>query len=92
MLLYLCALGHEVIDVGTCSNDPVDYPDYAEAMSVVVREGRADRGIIICGSGGARFLGEERHRRRLEKVRVLELRYSGSGGGKAAAPMKESEP
>src|ERR1043166_5681296 len=38
-------LGHEVLDLGTNSTDPVDYPDYAEAV------GRAERAILICGSG-----------------------------------------
>ena len=118
----------EVIDVGSYNTDPVDYPDYAEAIGLAIREGRADRGVIICGSGvgasvaanklpgiraglchdtysarqgvehddmnvlvlgsriigvelaldlakaflGARFSGDERHRRRLEKLRALE--------------------
>jgi ribose 5-phosphate isomerase B len=43
--------GYQVIDLGTFSTDPVDYPDYAEAVSVSLREGRADRGVVICGSG-----------------------------------------
>jgi RpiB/LacA/LacB family sugar-phosphate isomerase len=132
MAVYLRELGHQVTDVGTGNTDPVDYPDYAEAVGLALREGRADRGIIICGSGvgasvaanklpgiraglchdtysahqgvehddmnvlvlGARvigfemarelvrafvravFSGEERHRRRLEKVKALEMRYS----------------
>jgi RpiB/LacA/LacB family sugar-phosphate isomerase len=41
----------EVMDVGSYNTDPVDYPDYAEAVGLAIREGRADRGIIICGSG-----------------------------------------
>lgn len=128
---YVRALGHEVEDLGTESADPVDYPDYAEAVALAVREGRAERGILICGSGvgasvaankvpgiraglchdtysarqgvehddlnvlvlgarvigpelakelvraflEARFSGEERHRRRLEKLRRLEARF-----------------
>jgi RpiB/LacA/LacB family sugar-phosphate isomerase len=43
--------GHEIVDVGTNSTDPVDYPDYAEAVSLAVRDGRAERAILICGSG-----------------------------------------
>jgi RpiB/LacA/LacB family sugar-phosphate isomerase len=43
--------GHEVVDVGTDGEAPVDYPDYAEAVALVVRERRAERGIVICGSG-----------------------------------------
>ena len=43
--------GHEVLDVGTHSLEPVDYPDYAEAVALAVREGRAQRGVLVCGSG-----------------------------------------
>ena len=134
MAAYLRELGHQVTDVGTHDTAPVDYPDYAEAVGLAVREGRADRGVMICGSGvgasvaanklpgiraglchdtysahqgvehddmnvlvlgarviglemarelvrafvGAVFSGEERHRRRLEKVNALGIRY-GSG-------------
>jgi RpiB/LacA/LacB family sugar-phosphate isomerase len=123
--------GHEVLDVGTNSTAPVDYPDSAEAVANAVREGRAERGVLICGSGvgasvaanklpgiraavchdtysahqgvehddmnvlvlggrvigpalalelvrafvGARFTGEERHVRRLGKIKALETRY-----------------
>lgn len=124
--------GYEVIDVGTYSTDPVDYPDYAEAVGNAVLDGRAERGILICGSGvgacvaankikgiragichdnysahqgvehddmnvlvlgsritgvevarelaavyvKARFSGEERHVRRLEKVAAIEAKYA----------------
>lgn len=43
--------GHEVIDMGTHTSAPVDYPDIAEAVAQAVRNGQADRGIIVCGSG-----------------------------------------
>lgn len=43
--------GHEVIDVGTHTTASVDYPDFAEAVGVAVRDGRAERGVLICGSG-----------------------------------------
>ena len=43
--------GHEVVDLGTYSTDPVDYPDYAEKVGRAILEGQADRGILICGSG-----------------------------------------
>ncbi|MGH9450628.1 MAG: ribose 5-phosphate isomerase B [Terriglobia bacterium] len=43
--------GYEVLDLGTESTAPVDYPDYSEAVGLAVRDGRADRGILICGSG-----------------------------------------
>ena len=120
----LRSAGHEVLDLGTNSTEPVDYPDVAVRVGEAVRDGRAERGVLVCGSGagvavaatkmvgiraataedtytahqsvehddvnvlcmGARvtgpelaieilrafaaasFTGEERHRRRLEKV------------------------
>jgi len=132
LVTYTKSLTHEVLDMGTNSDQPVDYPDYAEAVAVAVLEGKADRGVLVCGSGvgatvaankipgiraglchdtysahqgvehddmnvlvlGARvigpalahelvraflaatFSGEERHRRRLEKVKALEARYA----------------
>jgi ribose 5-phosphate isomerase B len=130
---FIAGLGNEVLDLGTNSTAPVDYPDYAEAVGLAVRDGRVERGIMICGSGvgasvaadkipgiragvchdiysahqsvehddmnvlvlgsrvigdelakdlvaaylRARFTGEERHRRRLAKVRAIEEQFSG---------------
>ena len=124
--------GHQVLDLGTHGTDPVDYPDYAQAVAEALRAGEADRGVLLCGSGvgasvaankvpgvraglchdnysahqgvehddmnilvlgarvlgealaqelvetflSARFSGEERHRRRLEKVQALEAKYA----------------
>jgi len=122
-------LGHELVDLGGDGSDPNDdYPDFARAIAVAVRDGEADRGILICGSGvgasiaankvrgvrsavchdtysarqgvehddmnvltlgsrvigpepawecclaflAAAFSGEERHRRRLDKVLAIE--------------------
>lgn len=48
---WLAESGHAVYDLGTHSTDPVDYPDYAAAVGQAVLDGRADRGIVICGSG-----------------------------------------
>jgi RpiB/LacA/LacB family sugar-phosphate isomerase len=132
---YLRAVGHEVSDVGTYSPTPVDYPDYAQAVADAVLDGRAERGVLICGSGvgacvavnkipgiraglchdaysahqgvehddmnvlvlgsrvigaelakelvrdflQANFTGEERHVRRLGKVKAIEARYLHSG-------------
>ncbi len=132
MIDFLHELGLQVVDMGTYSEEPVDYPDIAETVGLALRNGKADRGILICCSGvgasvaatkvpgiraglchdtysahqgvehddmnilvlgscvvglelakelvrafvGAKFNGEERHCRRLEKVRVLEGRYS----------------
>jgi len=47
----LFELKHQPFDFGTQSTRPVDYPDYAEAVAVAVRDGKADRGILVCGSG-----------------------------------------
>ena len=43
--------GYAMLDMGTHSEAPVDYPDYAAAVGRAVREGRADRGVLVCGSG-----------------------------------------
>jgi ribose 5-phosphate isomerase B len=128
---YLRHLGHEVIDKGTDSDTPVDYPDFAEAVGKAIINGAGARGVLICGSGvgasvaankipgiraglchdsysarqgvehddmnvlvlgarvigpalarelvdgflAAKFTGEERHRRRIEKIKALEERY-----------------
>jgi ribose 5-phosphate isomerase B len=44
-------LGHEPIDLGTNSTDPVDYPDTARAGCEAVLDGRAERAVVVCGSG-----------------------------------------
>jgi ribose 5-phosphate isomerase B len=123
--------GHDVTDVGAFTTEPSDYPDFAEAVGKAVTDGRAERAVLVCGSGvgasvaanklpgvraavchdsysahqgvehddmnvlvlggrvigpalahelvrsfvGARFSGEERHARRLAKVKALEARY-----------------
>jgi transaldolase/glucose-6-phosphate isomerase len=48
---FLTGENGEVLDVGTYSKEPVDYPDCAEALGVALRDRRAERGIIVCGSG-----------------------------------------
>lgn len=58
----LAAAGHEVVDVGTCTLDPVDYPDYAEKVGRGVLDGLGERGILICGSGvGASVAANKLH-------------------------------
>lgn len=42
--------GHEVLDMGTDSEESVDYPDFARAVAEAIREERADRGLLVCGS------------------------------------------
>ena len=51
MKAFLAEERHDVLDVGTSTTDPVDYPDYAEAVGAALREHRAERGILLCGSG-----------------------------------------
>jgi len=51
MAAYLKEEGFEVMDLGTHGEEPVDYPDFALAIGKALREGRADRGVLICGSG-----------------------------------------
>jgi ribose 5-phosphate isomerase B len=47
----LAQQGHELLDLGTHSAAPVDYPDTADAVASAVRNGQVDRGIVVCGSG-----------------------------------------
>lgn len=51
LVAWLQEQGHEVVDFGTHSTEPVDYPDYAEAVGCAVLDRRAERGLIVCGSG-----------------------------------------
>ncbi len=48
---FLKELGYEMVDLGTQSEEPVDYPDYARAVAEVIMSQKVDRGILICGSG-----------------------------------------
>ena len=132
---YLRKNGYEVMDLGTNNQDPVDYPDFSEAVGRAVLEGKAERGIVICGSGvgasvaankipgiraglchdhysahqgvehddmnvlvlgsrviglemahdlvlpflNAKFTGEDRHQRRLAKIKSIENRWRSTG-------------
>lgn len=140
LVAHLEEQGHVVLDLGTNSPEPVDYPDFAEAVGRAVLDGRAERGVIVCGSGigasvaanklrgiraglahdtysarqgvehddmnilvlggrmigpevarelasafsAAHFTGEERHLRRLAKVKALEAREHDSTKGTPA--------
>jgi ribose 5-phosphate isomerase B len=126
------SLGHEVLDVGAFNENPSDYPDFAEAVGRAVLDGKAERGVLVCGSGvgasvaanklpgiragmchdtysahqgvehddinvlvmgsrvvgvklaedlvkaflGAKFTNEERHVRRIGKIKALEAKYA----------------
>jgi ribose 5-phosphate isomerase B len=58
----LRALGHETVDLGTCSTDPVDYPDYAQAAAEAVLADRADRAVLLCGSGAGAAVAANKFR------------------------------
>lgn len=48
---HLNSLGHEVFDLGTNSEDSVDYPDFADRAARMVSRGEAERAVLICGTG-----------------------------------------
>jgi len=63
---HLQRSGHHLTDVGTDSTEPVDYPDYAEAVARGVLHGGTERGILICGTG----IGMSISANKLPKVRA----------------------
>lgn len=48
---HLRSLGHDIVDCGTHSGDRVDYPDFGAAVGRAIRDGAADGGLCVCGSG-----------------------------------------
>jgi len=48
---FIRMVGHTVLDVGAFNENPSDYPDYAEAVGRAILDGKAERGVLICGSG-----------------------------------------
>jgi ribose 5-phosphate isomerase B len=57
----LVALGYEIIDLGTDGPDSVDYPDFAKALIEAIAEGRAERGVLVCGTGIGISIAANRH-------------------------------
>jgi ribose 5-phosphate isomerase B len=57
----LRAWGHTVEDFGTHSVEPVDFPDIADRVCEAVRSGRADRGILVCGTGVGASIAANKH-------------------------------
>jgi len=51
VLEFLIMRGYEVLDLGAYNAEPSDYPDFARAVSEAVVSGKAERGILVCGSG-----------------------------------------
>ncbi len=58
---YLESKGHEVTNYGTDTTEGVDYPDFGHPVAIDVAEGRADFGIVICGSGNGIAMTVNKH-------------------------------
>ena len=56
------AMGRSVLDLGTNSADSVDYPTFADALAEALRDGRAERGVLVCGTGVGISIAANRHR------------------------------
>jgi RpiB/LacA/LacB family sugar-phosphate isomerase len=54
--------GHEVVDLGPATEDPVDYPDFAHDLATRIAAGEAERGVLICGTGIGMSIVANRHR------------------------------
>ena len=54
--------GHQVTDLGTASTEPVDYPDYARAVAEAILNGRAERAVLVCGSGAGACVAANKFR------------------------------
>ena len=59
---HLSAGGHEVLDFGTSSTEPVDYPDFVHPAAAAVASGECERGIVLGGSGNGEAMAANRHR------------------------------
>lgn len=61
IIKHLEARGHEVLDCGTNGPESVDYPDFANNVCRAILDGRADRGVLICGTGIGVGIAANRH-------------------------------
>ena len=61
IVVYLESKGYEVANYGTNTTDSVDYPDFGHAVAKDVSEGKADFGIVICGSGNGIAMTVNKH-------------------------------
>ena len=59
---HLAAAGHDVVDFGTTSTDPVDYPDFVHPAAEAVATGGCERGVVLGGSGNGEAMTANRHR------------------------------
>ena len=55
------ALGHAVLNLGTDGPESVDYPDFADLLAAAIRDGRAERGVLVCGTGIGIAIAANRH-------------------------------
>ena len=62
LLAELRALGCEALDLGTGGTASVDYPDFADVVADAIAQGRADTGVLVCGTGIGISIGANRHR------------------------------
>lgn len=58
----LIARGDLVVDVGTQTSEPVDYPDFADAVARAIASGGCERGVLVCGSGVGASIAANKHR------------------------------
>ena len=61
LVAHLQAAGHQVVDLGPGGVDSVDYPDFGYKIADSIADGRADRGIALCGSGIGISISVNRH-------------------------------
>lgn len=59
---HLKELGHDVLDVGTYTNDSCDYPDFAHKAAELVENGTCERGIVVCTSGEGVSIAANKHK------------------------------
>ena len=57
----LAALGYQALDLGTGGEESVDYPDFAQAVVAALKDEKADRGVLVCGSGIGMSIAANRH-------------------------------
>lgn len=61
VIAYLEKEEYNILDMGTFSEDSVDYPDFAHPVAIAVESGKADFGILICGSGNGVAITANKH-------------------------------
>lgn len=62
LVAELKAQGYDVLDLGTNGPDSVDYPDFGAALAKAIQDGKAQRGVLVCGSGIGISIAANRHK------------------------------